>query len=424
MMFLLAIPFSVVLCIVTFVQLLYLESLRLRTREYPALAYFKSTLEEKFGMDTEQGMLAYSMLKHMLLVITGSVFVIAAYEPGIPRWLFGLEGLITGVIIMILATYALPQILYRRSTGKWLLAVVPLLRALTLLMWPITTLLRFLQGLFELGNGGGEEEKPADPNEQIEALITAGEEEGLIEKEDRRLIQSAVAFGDKRVREVMTPRRNIVGIDVNSSLDELRRLVIHEQFSRIPVFQETVDRMLGFVHVRDILELDSNPAGGNVGLGGIVRPIETVPETKLASELLRDMQSKASHMACVVDEYGNTAGLVTLEDLVEELVGEIRDEHEPAHDVETCADGSIIVAGSFDVDHLSERFDFRPSEPHESTTVGGLVSEWLGAVPKAGEVVIRDGLRIEVLAASDRMVEQVRISLAPPAGETAIETVS
>jgi len=154
----------------------------------------------------------------------------------------------------------------------------------------------------------------------------------------------------------------------------------------------------------------------------LVRPMEGVPQSKLAPELLREMQKASTHMVYVVDEYGNCAGLVTMEDLVEEIFGEIRDEYEPAHDIAQEPDGSITVAGSFDLDHLYELFDFRPDQELESTTVGGLVTEWLGEVPKAGATVERDGLRVTVLAADERRVERVRISRLDPTMEPEAQT--
>jgi CBS domain containing-hemolysin-like protein len=255
------------------------------------------------------------------------------------------------------------------------------------------------------------------PAENLEALISAGTEEGIIEEEDRKLIQSAVAFGSKTVREVMTPRPDIVSMDAGCTLEDLRQLVIHEQFSRIPIYEGTIDHVVGFVHVRDMFELDKAERATQK-ISTISRPIRLVPETKPVNDLLREMQQDGAHMSIVIDEYGNTAGLVTMEDMVEEIVGEIRDEHEPTLDVEQDAEGRFIVSGSFDVDHLHDLLEFRPEEEPESTTIGGVVTEWLGRVPHPGESVERDGIRIEVLAANELRVVQVRLSkVEPPASE-------
>ena len=188
--------------------------------------------------------------------------------------------------------------------------------------------------------------------ENIEALISAGTEEGLIEEEDRKLIQSVVEFGDKVVREVMTPRPNIVAISADATLEQLRQLVITEQYSRIPVYEQTIDQVIGFVHVRDMFELEEKEREHGT-VRELVRTIRLVPETKPVSDLMRQMQQENSHMVIVVDEYGNTAGLATMEDLLEVIIGEIRDEHEPESDVTEDGNGGFIVSGSFDLDRIS-----------------------------------------------------------------------
>jgi putative hemolysin len=274
-------------------------------------------------------------------------------------------------------------------------------------------LLEFLQSLSALSEpeSDPDEKKNGHPAEHIEALITASAEEGIIEEEERKLIQSVVEFGGKTVREVMTPRPNIVAIEATKTLEELRALVIHEQFSRIPVYRETIDDIIGFVHVRDMFEVEEEERERRQ-VHELAREIAKVPETKPVNDLLREMQSTGAHMAIVIDEYGNTAGLATMEDLVEELVGEIRDEHEPGRDVTPDGEGAFIVSGSFDVDGLRELLQYRRGEETESTTVGGLVTEWMGRVPRAGESVERDGIRIEVLQGNELRVEQVRVSRA------------
>jgi putative hemolysin len=143
-----------------------------------------------------------------------------------------------------------------------------------------------------------------------------------------------------------------------------------------------------------------------------MRPIRAVPETKPVNDLMREMQEEGAHMAVVVDEYGSTAGIVTMEDMVEEIVGEIHDEHEPDRDFHEEPDGSYVVSGSFDLGRLGDLLDFRPQEDTESTTVGGLITEWLGHVPAAGEASERDGISIKVLAANNLRVDQVRVAKA------------
>jgi len=403
---LLAIP---LLALVTFVQLLYLESMRLRPRDLPALKFFKETLEDRVGLKTEDGAGTFSVIKHSLLVLLG-VFCLAWAADGEPWhaatfW----QAALAVWLVMIGASYLAPQLLYRRTSAKWVVPLVPFLRGLAWVTHPFVALLGFFQSLMDLANDTPAKVEEPTPAENIDALISAGTEEGLIEEEDRKLIQSVVEFGDKVVREVMTPRPSIVAISADSTLEQLRQLVINEQYSRIPVYEENIDRIIGFVHVRDMFELEEEQRAART-VRELLRTIKFVPETKPVNDLMRQMQQENTHMVIVVDEYGNTAGLATMEDLLEVIIGEIRDEHEPDSDITEDGHGGYIVSGSFDLDRVADLFQsFHREEEIESTTVGGLVSEWLGRVPRPGEAVDRDGIRIEVLASDELRVEQVRI---------------
>jgi len=398
------------LAIIAFVQVLYLESMRLRTRDLPSIKFFRETLEDKLGMTTEQGSGVFSLVKHSLLLLLAIGFF-GWFADGQP-WGWGVfwQAALASWLTMLTLTYALPQLLYRRTEGKWLLPLLPLLRAAGWIARPCQALLSFFQSLVDLGADTETAEEPPTPAENIEALISAGTEEGLIEEEDRELIQSVVEFGDKVVREVMTPRPNIVAIPAESTLEQLRQLVITEQYSRIPAYEQNIDQIVGFVHVRDMFELEEEERE-NRTVRELVRPILFVPETKPVNDLMRQMQQENTHMVIVVDEYGNTAGLATMEDLLEVIIGEIRDEHEPDSDVVEDGHGRFIVSGSFDLDRVGDLFEsFHREEDIESTTVGGLVTEWLGHVPKPGEFVDRDGIRVEVLASDELHVGQVRLS--------------
>jgi CBS domain containing-hemolysin-like protein len=393
----------------TCIQLLYLESQRLRARDLPSLEFFKETLESKIGLETEKGALVFSLVKHIGLAIVG-VITLAWTAQNADGWEASAAACLLVMLYAVLGTYLIPQIVYTKSNGIGLLRLLPLFRAMVLVMRPLTGALGFLQSLFDLNQNNHSDQEPT-PEEHIDALITAGEEEGLIEKGDRELIQSVVAFGDKTVREVMTPRPRIVAIARDATLEELRHLVINEQYSRIPVYEGSIDQITGFIHVRDMFEMDEDERAKRK-VSEIIRPIRAVPETKRVNDLLREMQEEGAHVAVVVDEYGATAGIVTMEDMVEEIVGEIHDEHEPERDFREEADGSYVVSGSFDLGRLEDLLDFHPEEDTESTTVGGLVTEWLGHVPSAGERTERDGIAIQVLASNQVRVDQVRVSKA------------
>jgi putative hemolysin len=393
----------------TAIQTLYLEGMRLRTRDLPSLQYFKSSLEPRLNLRSEEGALTFSLWKHTCLVLFGVMVLAQVIDGGGLSFPVLMESVIAGWLLMMLCAYLIPQLLFRRTSCHWMATFLPFYSGAALVIRPLVAALSFLHSLLDITAQEAERDEPATSAENIEALITAGTEEGLIQEDDRKLIQSVVAFGDKVVREVMTPRPNIVGIGANETLEALRALVVHEQYSRIPVFETTIDDVIGFVHVRDMFEVpESDRLTRNVR--ELMRPIRFVPETKPVHDLMREMQQEGAHMVIVVDEYGNTAGLATMEDLVEVILGEIRDEHEPTSDVAEDGRGGYIVSGNFDIARVADVLDFKPDEDIESTTIGGLVTEWLGHVPQAGETVERDGIRIEVLASDEMRVEQVRLS--------------
>ena len=395
--------------LVTCIQLLYLESLRIRARELPSLQFFRETLEPKIGLDTERGALTFSVIKHLGLAVVGCL-TLAVTWLGTPGWQALTAAILMVSVFTVIGTHIVPQIVYRKSTGQGLLPLVPVFKALSSLSRPLTWALEAVLNLFDL-HGKHKPDNAPRPDEHIEALITAGREEGIIEEADRELIQSVVAFGDKTVRELMTPRPRIVAIHTDATLEELREVVLTEQFSRVPAYEHTIDEIEGFVHVRDMFELDEKQRARR-RVRDIMRPIRAVPETKRVTDLLREMQEDGAHMVVVVDEYGSTAGIVTMEDMVEEIVGEIHDEHEPDRDFREEPDGSFIVSGSFDLGRLSDLVDFHAPADVQSTTVGGLVTEWLGHVPTVGEEVEREGLFIKVLASNNLRVDQVRVSKA------------
>jgi len=399
---------AVALTLVTLLQLLYMESQRLLARDLPALQFFKEILEDLLGLPLDRGALTFSLIKHTLLLLLALCFLAVHLGETAPSWEVFLEAALPAWLTMLAATYVVPQLIYKKTSGHWLAPLAPGLRVCAVIVRPLVGALGFFQSLIELAQPDTLAAENGKSAENIQALITAGEEEGLIEKEDRKLIQSVVAFGGKTVREVMTPRPNVVATEGTRSLAELRELVIKQQYSRIPVYEGSIDHIVGFVHVRDMFELSEQDRKNRV-VSDLKRPIRYVPETKPVNDLLREMQQEGAHMVIVIDEYGNTAGLATMEDLVEEILGEIHDEHEPERDIYPEGD-AYVMSGSLDLDRLEDLLGFRPQDDAESTTVGGLVSEWLGHVPHVGEVVEREGIRIEVLAGNDLRVNQVRVS--------------
>jgi CBS domain containing-hemolysin-like protein len=273
---------------------------------------------------------------------------------------------------------------------------------------PITLVLGFLQSVASLTREHSEVQ-PETQAEAVDALIEAGQEEGILDESNRDLIQSVVQFSEKTVRDAMKPRPEMIAVASDTTVEKFIELLRLRPFSRVPVFEGSLDHIVGLVYAQDVLQVPDAEAHTRT-VGSLMRKdVLFVPETKLGSDLLREMQKKKSRMAIVIDEYGGVAGLVTIEDLVEEIVGEISDEHEPAQVVRE-SETSYLVPGNMDVDRLEELLGVRPDR-RGAATVAGLVSELAGRIPKKGEVVEEDGLRLEVLQATDRRVERVRVSV-------------
>jgi putative hemolysin len=321
------------------------------------------------------------------------------------------------VLVIVFCNQVVPWLLFERTEGRW---AARLLWPIRLLLWsvtPITVVIRFFFSVAALA------EEPASPEEDnavdVEALLEAGEEEGILEETDRDLVRSAVEFGDKLVKEVMTPRPQVFAVRDTTTLEEFLVQLKEHNYSRVPVFAGTLDNVTGIAFSHDLLQITDIDARTRT-VTSIQRPAAFVPETKKGYELLREMQREKQHMRIVIDEYGGVAGLVTIEDLLEQIVGEIRDEHEteaPREMPQREDSGAWVLPGSFPVDQLGALLGngFEPPEGYEAATVGGLVSEIEGRIPLPGEMFVleKSGLRLEVLASTDRRVDSVRVF--PPA---------
>jgi CBS domain containing-hemolysin-like protein len=367
------------------------------------------------GAGRERIQLSMAVLSQMLTAAIALLFGFVVFRDG--KWDLGevAQAAVAVTFVIILFNRLLPFVFFTRTQGAWLAPLAPVLRLLVYLAFPVTLILGFCLSVAALA----EEHPPEEPQpeEAVEALIEAGQEEGILKEGDRQLIQSVVEFGDKTVREVMTPRPEIVAVPADTTVEQFTELLRAKPYSRVPVYEGSIDHVKGIVFAHDVLQvLDSDARAQTVGK--MMKPVHFVPETQRVRSLMRELQHENQHMAIVVDEYGNVAGVVTLEDLVEEIVGEIRDEHEAKADILRENEHSYIVPGRMDVDRLVELFGVRP-EGREASTVAGLVSELLGRIPGAGEVVEEDGLRFEVLESSSRRVERLRISQRPAAKPTA-----
>ena len=265
------------------------------------------------------------------------------------------------------------------------------------------------------------DEAADEANEAAKAYIHTAEQEGLIQTEERRLLQSIVDFGDALVREVMTPRPDIVAIRDDATIGDVRALFREQEYSRFPVYKDSLDNIAGFIFVKDLVTLESTDDPRPIA--ALLRPAVVVPETKRVPELLKQFQRQQTQCAIVVDEYGGTAGLVTIEDLLEEIVGEIRDEYDvESEPVVDEGQGRFLFSGKVNIDEVTQRLNVE-IEREGFETVGGYLLSHIGRVPAVGERFELDGLRVEILDAERRRINKVRMSkleVAEPAREKAL----
>lgn len=401
------------LVVFSYLDRIYRELGRVSTgRVHANLDIFEAEIEPRLGMDRRRAALTFSLLANLWLVLVAvltargvNILVLRDWEV-LPQLLFLLT------LEVLLGVHVIPYILLARSTGRWLQPLLLTLRMFAGLVWPLRTLVEVGASVMHFA-----EEAPGAQQAQqegIEQLVEAAEEEGILKREQAHLIEQVVEFTDKRVRDVMTPRPDVVAIPAAASVEQLRRLLVETQFSRIPVYEGSLDEVTGVVYARDILGIPESEAGGR-RVRELARPAMFVPETKMGSQLLKDLQQRNQPMALVIDEYGSLAGLVTVEDLIEEIVGEIDEEDRVPRrggpDIVREEDGAMLLRGSVPLEKVCELFgvELNPDPRFAgSATIAGLLNSVSGHVPKPGEAIDYDGLRFEVVEANQRKVLRLR----------------
>lgn len=400
------------LTLVSYVDRVYQEIGKFLSREFQDnIDVFEQKIEPVLGVG--RGRAAISMAVLTQLTMASIALVIGFIVFSDQRWSIYeiLQATVSLVLIVVVCNRFLPFVFFTRTNGQWLVRWTLLLRVLIYLTMPITIVLGFLKSVVSLTrhNSG---EVPESSAEAVDALIEAGQEEGIIQEGDRDLIQSVVEFSGKTVREAMKPRPEMFALPIDTTVERFIEMLRTRHYSRVPVYEGSIHSIRGIVYTQDVLQVRDSEAGRKTLESLMRRDVYFVPESKLGSDLLREMQRKNIRMAIVVDEYGGVAGLVTIEDLVEEIVGEIRDERDKPEIVRE-GERSYVVSGGMDVDRLDELFGVKP-EGKDSATVAGLVSELAGRIPQTGEIVEEDGLRFEVVESTDRKVERVRVSAVQP----------
>lgn len=382
-------------------------SLRVMAAERAASAraiFFRQLLEYRrrfeliLIMGTQLSIAAIAILLNRLLAATGVRASIALT-------------LVAVFAVIVLFRQLVPRLIAQNNPEEVFWVLLPVFRLfyvpLSIVVMPISKLLHRMRKPEPEDDKAKDEED--ETKDEIQAFIDVGEEEGIIEESEGELIQSIIDFSDTLVGEIMQPRPQIVAIEASATVADARALIMESKYSRIPVYRDQIDHIEGIVYVRDLLAF-CEEGKMNTPVTECMRPVYFVPESKSVRALLEEMQKAQVQIAMVVDEYGGLAGLVTIEDMIEEILGEIEDEDEGAedHQVRREADGSYLVDGSAEIRKVEMLFD-REVEADDFTTVAGLIINELGRVPAAGEKIALKGLEFEVVEADNKRVNRVRL---------------
>jgi len=353
------------------------------------------------------------LLVNAAAIIAATAFTLRLTSRSTSAWRYGALGLL--LLCILVFSEALPKALATRNPARAARMLAGPMALITRLTWPLIGLVSLLTGpLIRLLSGRDSPQLPLVTEEELLLLVNVGEEEGLIEPDEREMIEGIFSFGDTLVREVMIPRVDIVALEETASLEEALETVIAHGHSRIPVYHETIDRVVGILYAKDLLP-GLRAGWRDMSLAGLLRPPYFIPETMKVGALLKDLQTRKVHLAIAVDEYGGTAGLVTIEDLLEEIVGDIQDEYdveEPS--IQRVGEGELIADARVPIDDINDLAGLHLSS-EESDRIGGMVYERLGRVPKVGdEVHLPGGVTIAVLSVEGLRPRRLRIAYPQP----------
>ncbi|HEX6125187.1 MAG TPA: CBS domain-containing protein [Pyrinomonadaceae bacterium] len=360
--------------------------------------------------------LALSSTIQVLLVSSAVIITLIGLRLTTSRTSLVLFSLLVGLIVTVVFRQILPRLIIRNNPEKKFLFLLPVVRPLYLLVYALTSPFfkpvrsKEQQKLEATIAPDTTDDRGDDGDEDFQALMEVGEAEGIIEEEERELIESMVEFTDTRAGEIMTPRTELCAIATGTTVRAARNLMIEEKYSRLPVYRDNIDNVEGIIYVRDLLQAWAD-GKEDEPIDGLIRDAYFVPETKSASELLKSMQSNHIQIAIVIDEYGGVAGIVTLEDIIEEIVGEIEDEDTEDEEIIEIIEGEEgywDVLGSTEIDKIERLFDI-DLEDDEYTTVAGMITSETGHVPKTGEVLTLRGLEAKILRSDEKKVSLVRL---------------
>ncbi|MCM8772003.1 MAG: hemolysin family protein [Candidatus Omnitrophica bacterium] len=320
--------------------------------------------------------------------------------------------LVAGIMTFIILVFGeiIPKSFAKKHAEKVALLTAEPLKLISIFFTPFVKLLLFFSNIFLMLFGEKIETIiPVLTEEDVKAMITAGEEEGVIEEEEKEMIHSIFEFGDKMVKEIMTPRVNIIAVEENLTLGEIIKMISTYGYSRLPVYRDNIDRVLGLIYIKDIISKQTEKNWENLKAKDIMRNVHFVPETKKVLELLRELQTLKLQMAIVIDEYGGTAGLVTMEDLIEEIVGEIYDEFKKDEkEFIKINEGKYVIKGTMEIEKVEELFGLKFPEEIDVETIAGFVLSHFGRFPKKGEEFTYGNYRIIIQDSSDKTINWIK----------------
>ncbi|MGB9677646.1 MAG: hemolysin family protein [Candidatus Ratteibacteria bacterium] len=364
----------------------------------------------RFWFENPEKILITTLVGNNFVNILASVFATTIFYQHFHKVI---PSVIAGVMVFIILVFGeiIPKSIAKKHSEKIALLTSYPLKIFYIVFYPIVKILLFISNIFlVIFREKIDTIIPVLTEEDIKAMILAGEEEGVIEKEEKEMIHSIFEFGDMMVKEIMTPRVNIVAVEENTSLEDIVKKISISGYSRIPVYKENIDKITGIVYIKDIVARQTEDAWKKLKAKDIIRNVYFVPETKKVIELLRELQMLKLQMTIVIDEYGGTAGLITVEDLIEEIVGEISDEFKiDEKKYIKISDEKYLVKGTMEIEKVEELFGIKIPEEIDIETIAGFVLSYFGRFPKKGEEFEYDNYKFIVQDADEKIIKWVKV---------------
>ncbi len=329
-------------------------------------------------------------------------------------------GIATGIMTLLVLVFGevVPKNLAAAHAEGWAMFIAPFMKVMSVILTPVVVLLTKLSDTVVRFSKKNKEEDQTITEDEFKILVNVGQEEGVFDESETEMINSIMEFDETYVKAIMVPRIDIVAVDVEDSINEVLRLIIDGGHSRIPAYEDSIDNIVGILYAKDIFEhLDAD--FNELKVKALIRDAYYIPETKKVSDLLNELRLKKVHMAIILDEYGGTNGLVTIEDLIEEIIGDIQDEYDVEEDLIVMhSDNQLVADARAPIGDVEEAFDVELDEDiledSEADTIGGLAFEHLGGIPEVDDEVTVGRFLIRIVNVSGRRITKVEVTLLPP----------